>query len=179
MIITVLIGPSGAGKSTLLAAVTERCPMTVVRTVTTRPRRSGEDDITHHFVSPETFAALQDDHRFLGTHRQYGHDYGLPVLTGTRAPVVTCLRAPVVERLRRHHAELDVIALDAPIPVLLDRLAVRGDGDRADPAALHAEAAAGVELADLVLDATQPVAQLAEQLTARIRHQVDRPGMRR
>lgn len=171
VIVTVLIGPSGAGKSSLLAATAARGPVTVVRTVTTRPRRPGENDLTHEFVSAETFADLQRQGRFLGTHHQYGHDYGLPVLAGidtTSGPVITCLRAPVVERLRQRHADLDVIAVDAPVSVLLDRLAARGDRDRADPEVLQAERLASRELADLVLDATARLEQLAQQLSERL-----------
>ena len=183
MIVTVLIGPSGVGKSTLLTELTKRCPVTIVRTVTTRPRRAGEDDVTHEFVDTDTFAALRGQGRFLGTHRHYGHDYGLPVIAAVEpsgGAVVACLRAAVVERLRSHHDELDVIALEAPIPVLLDRLAARGDLgdrgdlDRADPAALRSEVLAGRGLADLVLDTTAPVHQLAERLALRLSSGSDR-----
>lgn len=187
MVITVLIGPSGAGKSTLLAATARRVPLTVLRTVTTRPRRPGEDDTTHRFVTPATFATLLADGAFLGTHRQYGHDYGLPLPTrpGPDGPdipdaaVVTCLRAAVVERLRQRHPDLDVIALDAPVEVLTARLTARGDHDRVDAASLRAEADAGRGLADLVLDATEPVDRLAERLAVRISASPERTGRSR
>ncbi|MFC7625400.1 AAA family ATPase [Microlunatus sp. GCM10028923] len=154
----VLIGPSGAGKSTLLRALSAELPdLRTVRTLTTRPRRPGETSDTHEFVSAAEFAERKA--AALGVHRHYGHDYALPRLeAGPGVPVATCLRAVVLDRLRSLHPDLYVVAAEAPVPELLRRLGERGDRERAEPEVLQAELEAGRQLADLVLDTREPVA---------------------
>lgn len=153
----VLVGPSGAGKSTLLRALGDQVPgLRTVRTLTTRPRRPGETSDTHEFVTPAEFAERRA--AALGVHRHYGHDYALPRLDAEPGvPVATCLRAVVLDRLRALHPDLLVVAAEAPVPDLLERLHERGDRDRADPEVLAAEMEHGRRLADLVVDTREPV----------------------
>lgn len=153
----VLIGPSGAGKSTLLRALSAGLPgLRTVRTVTTRPRRPGETSDTHEFVTEAEFAERRS--AALGVHRHYGHDYALPRLDADPGtPVATCLRAVVLDRLRSLHADLFVVAAEAPVPDLLRRLHERGDLERAEPEVLAAELEHGRRLADLVVDTREPV----------------------
>ncbi len=151
-----LIGPSGAGKSTLLRALTEQLPeLRAVRTITTRPRRSGETSDTHQFVTPAEFALHRAE--ALGVHQHYGYDYALPQLDHGDVPVATCLRAVVLGRLRELHPDLQVVAVEAPVPELIDRLQRRGDLERAEPEVLAAEIELGRRLADQVLDTRDPV----------------------
>lgn len=50
-----LVGPSGSGKTTLIRAALHRLPerCTIVKSVTTRPRRGPEDDMSYEFVTRE------------------------------------------------------------------------------------------------------------------------------
>lgn len=164
----VLVGPSGAGKSTLLRALAADAPdIHTVRTVTTRPRRPGELSDTHEFVTPEEFATIRPE--TLGVHRHYGHDYALPRLDGapgqiTRGPVALCLRAVVLNRLRRLHPNLLVVAVEAPVDELVQRLRLRGDLERAEPAVLAAEIELGREQSDLVVDTRQPIDECVRRI---------------
>lgn len=170
--LTVLIGPSAAGKSTVLAALARRRPVQVLRTVTTRPRRPGETDDTHEFVTPAEFERRERVGAYVGTHIHYGHRYALPCPAGDGPPAVTVLRAAVLDRLRAIHPDLFVVQLQAPVEVLLARLAVRGDAERADTDRLAAEMAQGRRLADLTIDTTEAVdvvvARLADEWAARV-----------
>lgn len=167
--VTVLIGPSGVGKSTVLDALAERLAYRLVRTVTTRPRRLGENDLTHEFVDEKTFDESVAGRRFLGTHELYGHRYGLPYWEAGDGPVVVCIRASVVPRLRTLvPGRVDVIALDAPVEELVARLRRRGDHDRVDAGVLAAELAEGRTVADLVVDATAELAAVVDQVATRI-----------
>lgn len=74
-----IVGPSGCGKTTLIERMIERYPdnLGVVRTVTTRNRREGEDDTHYQFVSDEEFTSLVLHGRLIqnGKTSYAGHYY--------------------------------------------------------------------------------------------------------
>lgn len=146
----IIIGPSGAGKSTLVHRLLDETGSQLVRTVTTRPAR-GDDDLSHTFVDESTFFGMKERDEFLGSDTVFGHHYGLPKLPETDQSVVVLLRAPFVGTFRSQYPEALVVQIEAPVPTLLERLEVRGDINRADPAILEAEIMAGRQLADAVI----------------------------
>jgi len=160
----VVIGPSGAGKSTLLASYLPDHPeLELVRTHTTRPMRLDETD-THVFVTEAEFGRT----RFLGTANVFGARYGLAPWTTTRTAVVM-LRAFAVEQFLGLFGAARVLQVQAPVPVLVERLRARGDADRAVAAALQAEIDVGLTWADVVVDTSGPVAQSLARLDEALR----------
>ncbi len=159
----VLVGPSGAGKSTLLHELVTRHRVLPLRTLTTRPRRRGEGEDTHEFVDADELRRREEAGDLLGTHEHYGHRYGLPRVPPGR-PTATCLRAVVLPRLRALHPRVHVVACEAPLPVLLERILARGDEERADPVRLADELRLGRAGAGTRVDTTQPLPQCLEQV---------------
>ncbi len=87
-LLIVLSSPSGAGKSTLAQRISGQDALIGLSvSVTTRPRRSNEQDGKHyHFLSPEAFQRLRDSNALLEWDHIYGYDYGTPL-----APVEAAL----------------------------------------------------------------------------------------
>lgn len=80
----VLSSPSGAGKSTIARMILERVKgVELSISVTTRPRRSYEEDGVHyHFVTQERFIEMRDGGELLEWAEVHGNYYATP-----RAPV--------------------------------------------------------------------------------------------
>ncbi len=78
--LTLLAGPSGVGKDAVLEALRKRQPrLHVPLTVTTRPRRPGEQDgREYRFVSGEEFLAMEWEKKFPETAVVHGNPYGAP-----------------------------------------------------------------------------------------------------
>lgn len=79
-LLIVLSGPSGAGKDAVLNRMKQAAiPFYHVTTVTTRPRRPGEEDgADYHFISKEEFDALVASGGLLEHAEVYGNWYGVP-----------------------------------------------------------------------------------------------------
>lgn len=75
----VLGGPSGVGKTHLVAQLTARQPDLLRRptSVTSRPRRPGEDDSEYEFRSQESILAMASKGELLNLDRVYGDYYGV------------------------------------------------------------------------------------------------------
>jgi len=76
----VLSGPSGVGKDAVLAIMrkSER-PFHYVVTATTRPKRAREKNgVNYHFLSPQQFQQMINNHQFLEWASVYGNYYGVP-----------------------------------------------------------------------------------------------------
>lgn len=83
--------------------------------------------------------------------------------------MAVCLRSAVVARLRVFVPRLCVLALAAPVGVLIDRLRARGDVDRADPELLSVELVADRDAAEAVIDSHRPVIDVTDDVLTRWR----------
>jgi guanylate kinase len=85
----VLSSPSGAGKTTLSRMLLDDPAVELSISVTTRPRRPGEEDGAHyHFIDRARFDAMVRNGELLEWAEVFGHRYGTP-----RAPVEQALAA--------------------------------------------------------------------------------------
>lgn len=148
--VTVLIGPSGAGKSTIARLLCENYGFELVKTVTTRPQRNAFDT-DQTFVGDETFQTMLESKAFFGTLEVFGYSYGLPKFNPEN-PTVLLLRAAVVKEFLTGFPGAHIIELDAPLPVLEERLLARGSAERFDSDALTKEIAFGRTLASHIFD---------------------------
>lgn len=115
--IVLIVGESGSGKSTICDELTKRYGLKQVKSYTTRPRRS-EDEDGHTFISDEEFDKLEnicaytyfDDHRYCATREQidnsdlyiidpYGVRYFMETYDGRKIPMVVYIHAD--KRIRR------------------------------------------------------------------------------
>ena len=115
--IVLIVGESGSGKSTICDELTKRYGLKQVKSYTTRPRRSGDED-GHTFISDEEFDKLEnicaytyfDDHRYCATREQidnsdlyiidpYGVRYFMETYNGRKIPMVVYIHAD--KRIRR------------------------------------------------------------------------------
>ncbi len=132
-----------------------------VRSYTTRPRRS-DNDTTHIFVSDEKFQKLLDNNKFIDIYNGFGYSYGLPKSENNNQLIL--IRAPLVEKLRLLYPNSTVIALEAPISILMNRILIRGDTQRANKVELEKEIYAGREVADIIIKTDKPIMNCVNQL---------------
>ncbi len=73
-----LVGPSGSGKSTLIKAALEKFPTQLhpFMSLTTRPRRSAEDDLFYHLVTREDIKERETKKQLLQIAEYVGNIYG-------------------------------------------------------------------------------------------------------
>lgn len=115
--IVLIVGESGSGKSTICDELNKRYGLKQVKSYTTRPRRS-EDEDGHTFISEEEFNKLEnicaytyfDNHRYCATKEQvdnadlyiidpYGIGYFMEKYNGRKIPMVVYIHAD--KRIRR------------------------------------------------------------------------------
>jgi phosphonate metabolism protein PhnN/1,5-bisphosphokinase (PRPP-forming) len=129
-----LVGPSGAGKDTLLAGARARRPdLAVVRRVITRPEAAGGEDFEG--VTEAVFDVRLDAGAFALHWRAHGLRYGIPQaqLAPLRAgrDVIFNGSRQALPLAQARFPGLTVILVTAPVPVLAERLAMRGRETRA------------------------------------------------
>lgn len=178
--LVLVVGPSGAGKDTLIglarAALRDDPRVAFPRRVITRPRSSFED---HDSLSAEDFDRAARAGAFALTWAAHGLEYGLPAsidgdIRAGRAVVCNVSRT-IVEPARRRYAQVQVVAIAAPPPVLAARLSARGRGtDGSIKARLSRTAhVAAVEAEVVIANIGTPEAAAAELIAAiggRINH---------
>jgi guanylate kinase len=73
-----MVGPSGCGKTTLIEEMLRVFPgrLAVIKSVTTRPKRSADDDLHYRFVSAAEFAAMKDGGTLIQGVEYAGNRYG-------------------------------------------------------------------------------------------------------
>lgn len=117
--IVLIVGESGSGKSTICDELTKRYGLKQVKSYTTRPRRS-EDEDGHTFISDEEFNKLEnicaytyfDNHRYCATREQidnsdlyiidpHGIDYFIKEYNGRKIPIVVYIHADKRTRRKR------------------------------------------------------------------------------
>jgi guanylate kinase len=150
MPIIVLIGPSGAGKSTLVDYYIQHHPdARLHKSITTRPKR-GDGDTSHRFVSDEEFDKLAADGELIKPVEAFGYRYAITKIPEYDGITFLLLRYQFVEELKRFYPEAKVIQIEAPVEILLKRIASRGDMVRRDAGVIQAEIIAGQEVADYI-----------------------------
>lgn len=79
-LLIVISGPSGVGKDAVLSEMKARgLPFFYVVTITTRPKRHGEQDgIDYHFVSESEFQKMIQQGELIEWAKVYGNYYGVP-----------------------------------------------------------------------------------------------------
>lgn len=159
--IIALIGPSGAGKSTLAESISATPNITFIRSVTTRPKRSASDT-THIFVNDDEFDQLLISGKFVDTYNGFGYRYGLPKSTDPNQLIL--IRVPLVEKLRQLYPGSIVVAVEAPISVLINRINSRGDTNRAKKSFLEKEILAGRKVADHIISTDESIEICTKQL---------------
>lgn len=77
-VIFAVMGSSGSGKSTLILEMLRRFPkeLAPMKSLTTRPKRSAEDDLAYRFVTREEFIALRDANGLVQYVEYDGNFYG-------------------------------------------------------------------------------------------------------
>ena len=119
--IVLIVGESGSGKSTICDELTKRYDLKQVKSYTTRPRRSANED-GHTFISNDEFSKLEnicaytyfDNHHYCATKEQvdnadlyiidpYGIRYFIDKYNGRKIPMVVYIHAD--NRIRRKRME--------------------------------------------------------------------------
>ena len=164
----VLIGPSGVGKSTLARTLETTGDFEIIRSYTTRPRRQSDDESTHVFVDDAAYDQLDAAGTFIGGTEVFGHRYALPHLKSSNKRPVIIIRAPLVPLCRQLFPGCIIVALTAPIPILIDRIHERGDHERVADEQFDAELAMGKSVTPHSVDTTQPIEGCVQQIIAMV-----------
>lgn len=100
-----LIGPSGSGKTTLITEALKQLPnqIRMMKSVTTRPRRGPEDDLSYEFVTREDMLARRDAGHLVNFSEYAGNFYGFD--------------RRVLDETLAHHAGLQAIVESAVEPI--------------------------------------------------------------
>lgn len=158
MPIIALIGPSGAGKSTLVDYYIKQHPdARLHKSITTRPIR-GDSDTSHRLVSDEEFDRLAAAGELIKPVEAFGYRYGITKIQDYDGVTFVLLRYQFVEEFKRFYPEAKVVQIEAPVDVLLERIASRGDMVRAHADAMQAEIVAGRSAADHTISSDQDFA---------------------
>ena len=149
-----IIGPSGAGKSAIVHELHHRGLVIITPTTTDRPRREGEIELEHKFVSKNEFDELVEKDSFIDTVQLFGlpFRYGLPpVLQSERSISLVMLRAPLINKMRTVYPDIVVYQIEAPAEVVKQRLKNRSNSEKSTRLSdLAAELELGRKIADRV-----------------------------
>ncbi|MDB5552392.1 MAG: phosphonate metabolism protein/1,5-bisphosphokinase (PRPP-forming) PhnN [Rhizobium sp.] len=128
----VVVGPSGAGKDSLINAARDHfrndSSVGFVRRVITRAADGETED--HRSVSPEDFASMNDDGRFVVWWQAHGLHYGIPAealydLAAGRTLIANGSRG-ALNAFTEAFPSLAVIEVTARPEVIAERLKLRG-----------------------------------------------------
>ncbi len=111
-----IIGPSGCGKSTIVEMLFEKDKIIVNPTFTDRPRRIGEKNLEHEFITRRKFDDLENQEKFIEVVQPFGlkYRYGTPRLNNkTNKISVLMLRAPFVPQLLYHYPKSIIYQIEA------------------------------------------------------------------
>ncbi len=127
-----IIGPSGCGKTTILKQLFEEGLVYVNPTYTERPKRPGEEELEHKFVTKDEFTRLEKSGFFVEVIQAFGlkYRYGVPHLKDGQGKVsLVMLRAPLVPLLLKHHPDHVIYQIEAPFSVASEWMKKRGDSE--------------------------------------------------
>lgn len=158
----ILIGPSGAGKTTLAQRLSKLLALPIFVTTTTRPPRS-KNDTSHEFVDVATFEQLEQSKKLVGLVNAFGFRYGLRQFPKDKN-VIMEFRAAVIPQFKQGYPNSFIVAVEAPLEVLRERIKQRGEVNRLNTAQLSQEITLGRTVADMTISSTQSVEQAAERI---------------
>lgn len=125
-----IIGPSGVGKSTIARSLQEQNYIEIIPSITDRPKRKGEIEIEHQFVSKQQFDELHAKNRLLDVVKPFNlpYRYGLPKMpeSSNKVPVVM-LRADFVPLFAKYYPDFVVYQIEAPYEFVKYNLERRPD----------------------------------------------------
>lgn len=159
----IICGPSGSGKTTVVDRLERRYGYRQLRSYTTRPRRTPDED-GHTFVTEDDYLAMKDDivaYLYLsGNHywttQELADDSDLYVLDPEG-----------LAYMREHYSgsrPLRVIGIHAPKDLLMSRMRNRGDSEEAIRTRMEVDEtlfATMFDVADFVVDNQDLVTTLA------------------
>ncbi len=133
-----LVGPSGSGKTALILEMLARFPdrLAVAKSLTTRLKRSGEDDVFYDFVSRDELERRRDDGRLVQISDYAGNLYAngreeLDALLHEKNGI-TALIEDGVNNLRQGGYHVTVIkVLPFHNPSISDEMRKKVDAERA------------------------------------------------
>ena len=106
--------------------------VSVSPTYTDRPKRPGEIELEHKFVSSEEFEELNRQGAFLETVQLFGlpFRYGLPPIDEKMGKIpLVMLRAPLIKNMRAVYPDIAVYQIEAPAEVVKGRLKDRQESN--------------------------------------------------
>lgn len=127
----IVSGLSGAGKSTLIAATLRGIPeLRYLRTITTRPRRDGEDHShEYEFVNPTEYAERRLHSAHWDETSYHGYVYGADIdqslhllANGTNIICAVAPSRPIIEQMFTVYGKQPTIWLDTPAAVARQRI---------------------------------------------------------
>ena len=169
-----IVGNSGSGKDSLLKEAFKRWPASagpirIPQRYITRPAHGSEPFIP---VTPEDFAALNQQGKFCLTWHVYDTDYGVPLTIlnwldqGTT--VIINVSRDIIPQARRLIPDLKIIFVSVPLDVTRQRIADRNreseDGPGFQQRLARAKENQTLPGADFVVDNSVPLERAAEQL---------------
>jgi guanylate kinase len=169
----IITGVSAAGKTTLAQALARDPRFEPVTAVTTRAARTDDPPGALEYLTDEAFTRLEARGELLIRAEYRGKRYGITwahladVERRGRAPILPLTPLSLTEFARdtAEAAAFLAVFLDAPDPVLDDRLGLRGDSDRrADVLAQREEDRAHAGACHFVLEGTDPDRSLTQVL---------------
>ncbi|MEM9062445.1 MAG: phosphonate metabolism protein/1,5-bisphosphokinase (PRPP-forming) PhnN [Pseudomonadota bacterium] len=124
-----VVGPSGAGKDTLIrAAMAGSQDLVLARRVITRPPAPDTEDFDS--VDEQEFARRRDAGAFALHWHAHGLSYGIPIGVdrdlAKGVSVIANLSRSMINAGRARFDRFRAIVVTAPVPVLAERLALRG-----------------------------------------------------
>lgn len=120
-----LIGPSGSGKTTIANRLEEKYGLTQIRSYTTRPKRS-EDEDSHTFITEEEFMILKN----LMAYTEYNGYRYCATLRQIEDCDIYVVDVPGVRTLMENYKgnkKIIAVCLKVDEQVALDRMEQRGD----------------------------------------------------
>lgn len=127
-----IIGPSGCGKTTILKKLFNEGLVYVNPTYTERPKRPGEEELEHKFVSKTKFDRLEKSGFFVEVIQAFGlkYRYGVPHLKEEKGKAsLVMLRAPLVPLLIKHHPNHVIYQIEASFSLASQWMEKRGDSE--------------------------------------------------
>ena len=166
MPIIALIGPSGAGKSTLVDYYIQHHPdARLHKSITTRPMR-GDDDTSHRFVTDAEFDELAAAGELIKPVEAFGYRYAITKIPEYDGITFVLLRYQFVEEFKQFCPEAKVIQIEAPVDILLKRIASRGDMVRANANDLQTDITLGKAIAQYQINTNEVIHKTLIQFEA-------------